>query len=119
MLEIVCPKAGGVTASDGSVIEGDEAVRGGPSVLYDAVVVLPSERGVADLLAEPAARDFVADAFAHCKFVAYTRAAEPLFAKAGLPKELDKGFMGLDQAGQAADFVKACRALRFWDRPGA
>jgi catalase len=119
MLEIICPKAGGVTGSDGSMIEGDEAVRGGPSVLYDAVAVLPSDKGIADLLMEPAARDFVADAFAHYKFVAYTQAAELLFAKAGLTKELDDGFMRFDQAKKATDFVKACRALRFWDRQGA
>jgi catalase len=119
ILEIVAPKAGGVTASDGTLIEGDEAVKGGPSVLYDAVAVLPSEQGVADLLMEPAARDFVADAFAHYKFVAYTPAAKPLFDKAGLTEALDDGFMLLDQAKAAKEFVQACRALRFWDRQGA
>ena len=36
-----------------------------------------------DLLQESTARDFVADAFAHCKFIGYVEAALPLFEKAG------------------------------------
>ena len=37
-----------------------------------------------DLLKESTARDFVADAFAHCKFIGYVEAAVPLFEKAGI-----------------------------------
>ena len=42
-------------------------------MLYDAVVLLPSEDGAKVLTKEPAARDFVADAFAHMKFIGYVR----------------------------------------------
>jgi catalase len=34
---------------------------------------------MADLLPESTARDFVADAFAHCKFIGYVDAATPLY----------------------------------------
>jgi catalase len=40
----------------------------------------------------------------------------PLFTKAGLPKELDKGFVKLAQPADAKGFIQACAALRFWDR---
>ena len=70
MLEIVAPKVGGVEASDGSWIEAAQKLDGGPSVLYDAVALLPSESGAQKLANDPAARDFVADAFAHRKFIA-------------------------------------------------
>ena len=90
-LEIIAPTVGGVEASDGTLIAGDQKIGGGPSVLYDAVAVLPSEDGVKRLLTNPAARDFVADAFAHLKFIAYVEAAMPLFEKAGIAADLDEG----------------------------
>ena len=60
-------------------------------------------------------RDFIADAFAHCKFIGYVDAALPLMAKAGV-SERDGGFIALKKAADAKAFVKACRALRFWER---
>ena len=53
-------------------------------MLYDAVAVLASEEGAAAAGREPAARDFVTDAFAHCKFIGYTSEAIPLFEACGL-----------------------------------
>lgn len=44
------------------------------TLLYDAVVVLSSAASTTDMLMRPTARDFVADAFAHCKFIGYTEA---------------------------------------------
>ncbi len=78
--------------------------------------ILASESGVAALLKLPPARDFVADAYAHYKFVGFTPAAAPLFAKAGLPDELDRGFVKLGKKADAQAFLSACRDLRFWDR---
>ena len=40
--EIIAPKVGGAKASDGSWIEADQMIDGGPSVLYDAVALLPA-----------------------------------------------------------------------------
>ncbi len=71
-------------------------MRGGPSVLYDAVALLPSADGVEILMQEPTARDFVADAFAHCKFIGYVEAALPLFEKAGVPDSRDDGCIALE-----------------------
>ena len=114
MLEFVAPRVGGFTASDGSRIEADEKIGGGPSVLYDAVVLLVAESsgGLAD---DAAARQFVADAYAHCKFVGYVRGARPLLDASGVGSRLDDGFVALEEAGPAA-FVERCRELRFWDR---
>src|ERR1700722_4080703 len=49
-LEVIAPTVGGVKASDGSLIEAQQKIGGGPSVLYDAVAVMPSEEGVTSLL---------------------------------------------------------------------
>jgi catalase len=116
LLEIVAPHVGGVEASDGSWIEAAQQLRGGPSVLYDAVVLLPSADGVDILMQEPTARDFVADAFAHCKFIGYVKAALPLFGKADVPDSRDDGCMALDEPEACAQFVATCRQLRFWAR---
>jgi catalase len=120
-LEIIAPTVGGVEASDGTLIAGDQKIGGGPSVLYDAVAVLPSEEGVNLLVSNPAARDFVADAFAHLKFIAYVDAAMPLFEKAGIAADLDEACINLvapkrSAAKGASAFVAACRNLRLWER---
>jgi catalase len=119
MLEIIAPQVGGVKASDGTWIEAVQQLQGGPSVLYDAVALLPSAAGVEGLLKEPTARDFVADAFAHCKFIGYVEAARPLFEKAGVPNDRDDGCIALEGVEHCAAFVATCRQLRFWMREAA
>jgi len=114
--ERIAPTVGGVKTSDGTQLPAHRKIDGGPSVLFDAVAILASEAGLADLLKLPPARDFVADAYAHYKFCGFTAAATALFDKAGLPKELDAGFVQLAQAGDADRFIQTCGALRFWDR---
>jgi catalase len=114
--EIVAPKVSGAEADDGTLIEADEMIDGGPSVMFDAVALLPGEAGIDDLLAESTARDFVADAFAHCKFIAYVDAAKPLFAKAGIADSLDDGVVALSAKKDIASFVAMLSDLRFWSR---
>jgi catalase len=119
VLKIVAPTVGGVEASDGAMIEGDEKIDGGPSVVFDAVVILASEEGGRMLASKAAARDFAADAFAHLKFIGYVAAAMPLLEKAGIAGDLDEGCIELRNGKSAAEFVTACRKLRVWDRQQA
>ncbi|KZD20363.1 catalase [Tardiphaga robiniae] len=114
--EVVAPKVTGAKADDGSLVEADEMIDGGPSVLYDAVALLPGAAGMADLLQESTARDFLADAFSHCKFIAYVEAAMPLFAKAGIADALDDGVIPLAAKKDIATFVGRLTELRFWER---
>ena len=114
--EFIAPTITGVKASDGSMIQGNQKIDGGPSVLYDAVAVLVSKQG-ADMLAdEPAARDFVADAYAHSKFVGYSEEAKPFLSKVLGADKLDSGFIAIGSAKDTVNFVQECRKLRFWDR---
>jgi catalase len=116
LLEIVAPHVGGVEANDGSLIEAKQKIDGGPSVLYDAVALLPSRDGAALLMNEATVRDFIADAFAHRKFVGYVEAARPLFVKAGVPESPDGGFIALREAADCTTFLTTCGELRFWAR---
>jgi catalase len=114
--EVIAPKIGGANASDGSWIEADQMIGGGPSVLYDAVALLPAESAMDDLVQESTARDFVADAFAHCKFIGYVEAVMPLFEKAGIANSLDEGCIALASPKDIAGFIGALGKLRFWGR---
>jgi catalase len=116
VVKLVAPMVGGVKTSDGSLIPADEKIDGGPSVVFDAVAVLLSDTGVQLLMDEATARDFVADAFAHCKFIAHTAAATPLLEKAGVAAARDRGVVELKEPTDAATFVQTCRQLRFWER---
>ena len=113
---IISPKVGGITLSDGSHIEADEKIDGGPSVLYDAVALLISDDGAATVKEDAPSRDFVADAFAHCKFIGYVDTAGPLMEKAGIWDDKDEGCIVLSKAGDASDFVKSLAKLRHWNR---
>ncbi|MGO7184860.1 catalase [Rhizobium brockwellii] len=114
--EVIAPKIGGVTLSDGNWIEAHQMIDGGPSVLYDAVALLPSAEGTGDLLKEATARDFVADAFVHCKFIGYVETALPLMQKAGIADSLDEGVIALGAAKDVTAFIKALGKLRLWGR---
>lgn len=118
-LETIAPTIGGVAASDGSHIPAQHQIDGGPSVVFDAVAILASEKGVQALLKSPPARDFAADAYAHYKFVGFTPPAAKLFTKIGLPADLDDGFHSLAKPGDVKTFIAACKRLRFWDRTDA
>ncbi len=119
MLKLVAPEVGGVKDSSGGWHDADEKVEGGPSVLFDAVAILPSKDGASLLTTLPAARDFVADAAAHRKYIGYIGAAVPLLEKAGVAGSLDEGFLLLNAPTDCDGFVAACRKLRFWDRAAA
>jgi catalase len=114
-VELIAPAVGGVQASDGHRVPADQKIDGGPSVLYDAVIVLAAKDGAEALAVLPAARDFVTDAYAHCKFIGYTGDAAPLFEAAGLSPLIDDGFISLDDTA-AAEFISRCAKLRFWSR---
>jgi catalase len=63
-------------------------------------------------MTEAKARDFIADAFAHLKTIAYTPQAQPLLDKAGV--EPDEGVIELD--GKDVSAFLAAAATRQWAR---
>ena len=69
VVEYVAPAIGPVKLKGGGTLTPDHAIDGGPSVLFDAVALLPSADGAADLADRASAQDFVSDAFAHHKLV--------------------------------------------------
>ncbi len=114
---LVAPTIGGITASDGSAVLADQALTGAPSTMFDAVVVAPSEDGVAVLVREAAAVDWLRDAFGHLKVIGHVPAAKPLFDRAGVDMDADAGTISV--AGKAAavkGFLAVAKRHRLWDR---
>jgi catalase len=117
IVEYIAPKVGGFTDSDGKLHPAQQKVNGGPSVLYDAVAIIASADGANLLAGEATAKDFVSDAFAHAKFIAFAEPAKPLLDKAGVLA--DDGVVPLKSAADATAFIARCRQIRLWSRePG-
>jgi catalase len=116
IMELVAPRVGGIKDSEGTEVKGDAKIDGGPSVVFDAVAIVASAEGATALAEEATARDFVADAFAHCKFIGYAKAAQPLLKAAGIAEKLDDGCVPLDAPGAAATLLKKCKEVRLWER---
>ena len=78
--------------------------------MFDAVAVLVSAEGAALLAKDAAAKDFVSDAFAHCKFIAIGAQAKPIFESAGIADDLDEACMPLAKPADADDVTDALLA---------
>ena len=116
-VELIAPKIGGIIANDKTHRPVHQKIDGGPSVLYDAVAIIPSAAGAALLASKASAKDFVNDAHAHCKFIGHSASARAFFDAAGVTDLMDSGYVLLDaKKATATNFVKTCRNLRYWDR---
>ncbi len=112
--KIVAPKIGGVTLKNGKTLKADGQLAGSPSVLFDAIALVLSKDGCAQLLNDGAALDFVLNAFGHLKAIGHTADAKPLLDKAGVIA--DPGVIQF--AGNIADFVAAARTRQWGREPG-
>jgi catalase len=113
---LVAPRIGGARTVGGELVPADHALTGGPSVIFDAVAVLPGAASIAELLAEPTAIAWVSDAFLHCKVIAAVAAARPLLDAARV--KADAGVLELT-AGAIPQFIAAAKQGRVWSRETA
>jgi len=117
-IQFVASEIGGVALDDGSLLPADHRIDGGPSILFDAVAILPSAPGGEALAMEAAAVNWLRDAYAHLKVIAFVSGAQPLFAKGGLADAdpaNDKGLLVLSSAS-VGSFITAASEGRVWAR---
>ena len=117
--KVVAPKIEGAVGAGGTIIPADMQLAGGPSVLFDAVVVIVAPAGGADLAAEAAAVAWVHDAFQHVKVIGFTAGAVPLLDKAGATtagQPADAGVIALADGGSSSSFLGAASRGRVWPR---
>ncbi len=86
-VKIVAPKVGGVALQDGVKLKADGQLAGTPSFLFDAVALVLSKEGCADLMNDSAASDFITNAFGHLKAIGLSKEAWPLLEKAGIERD--------------------------------
>jgi len=105
-LAVVAPQRAGAVLSDGKRRSADEAAAGGPSVLFDAVVVLTTGE-VPD-----AALRFVDSAFRHGKAIGFTDASRAVIEAAGITPS--PSVTAIDETPES--FIEALAAHRDWGR---
>ncbi|MGS0536375.1 catalase [Pseudoalteromonas sp. SaAl2] len=113
--EVIAPQVGGAKNSDGDHVTADQVINGGPSVLYDAVMLLTTAEGAKQLAEIPEAKDFISDAHAHMKYIGFTDEATALIEAAGLKGQSDDGWLNLAKTS-SAEFINTLGNLRYWKR---
>ena len=109
-VKIVAPKVGGAKLADGTMLAADGQLAGTPSVLFDAVAVILSDKGAKALSIESAAIDFVRDAYAHLKAIAVDQGGQALLKTANVGQDA-----GVVDANDKGAFIAAAKT-RLWDR---
>ena len=110
-VKIVAPKIGGAVGADGSLLEADFQLAGGPSVLFDAVYVALSEDGAKLLSTEAAALAWVHDAFSHLKVIGATAGSRALLDAAGVVPDA-----GVLVGGEDQTYLNVAAKGRIYDR---
>ena len=109
-VKIVAPKVGGAKLADGSMLAADGQLAGTPSVLFDAVAVILSDKGAKTLSMEGAAIDFVRDAFGHLKAIAVDKGGQGLLKAANVGHDA-----GVIDSADTKAFMAAAKT-RQWGR---
>ena len=109
-VKIVAPNKE-VTLDDGTIIQADERVAGGPSVMFDAVVSIIMPEQAKKLAKDSATLDWFNDAYAHCKAIAYCGATDE-FILSKLPIEKDAFVTPLAELDSFIENAKS----RLWER---
>jgi catalase len=116
-VQIIAPRVGGVVTAQGDLLPADHKIEGGPSVLFDAVIVAPSVEGGAALALQAEAVNFLRDAYGHLKVIGYLPSAAPMLVKAGIDAnpENDAGLIPLD-TDSISHFLERAATGRIWQR---
>ena len=117
VLQVIGPTIGKVKSNSKATVTPDHAIAGAPSVLFDTVAVVVCEPDIEALKRQAAALNFLRDAYAHLKFIGFTAASTPLLDEAGI--DIDDAVIELDTRDDAAAYVEAAKAGRFWPRAKA
>jgi catalase len=108
-LKLVAPKIGALKNG----LTPDMTIDGGPSCLFDAVVLMPGQAEMPILLGMAASINWLRDAFGHLKAIGVNNAAQAMFGKAGL----DHTAPGIVPVGKGVDdFIAAAKEHRIWAR---
>ena len=108
LLKLIAPKIGPMKNG----LTPDMTIDGGPSCLFDAVVLLPGQAEMPMLLGAAGAINWLRDAFAHLKAIGFNNAAQAMFGKGGV----DHTAPGVVSVAKGFDaFIAAAKEHKIWD----
>jgi catalase len=110
---IIAAKAGGAMDSGGNKRVADMALRGSPSILFDAVAILAGADGDSAFAADPDAVGFLMDACRHLKAIGQV-GISALLKKAHVGNEI--GVTELHGKNGIANFLDFAREGKVWAR---
>lgn len=87
VLKLIAPKIGGIELKSGAHLNVDGQLAGNPSVLFDAIILVPSSKGAEALLKDAAAIGFVSDAYSHLKAIGANTQSQVLLKKANVEND--------------------------------
>jgi catalase len=109
LLKLIAPKIGPMKNG----LMPDMTIDGGPSCLFDAVLLLPGQAEMPVLLKTAGAISWLRDAFAHLKAIGFNNAAQAMFGKGGV----DHTAPGVIAVSKGVDaFIVAAKGHKIWAR---
>ena len=120
--KVVAPRLGYLQTTRGNIVKIHFSLLTASSVLFDAVYVPSGEKSVMGLTRDPAALEFVSEAYKHAKALAASGAGAQLFEAAGVFKAADRQDEAIIVAKggaseeMASQFVAAIAKHRNWQR---
>lgn len=120
--KVIAPHLGLIAGANGQQIKVDQSFLTSASVLFDAVYVPGGPKSIAVLAELPEAKDFINNAYKHCKAIAADGDGVSFIEKiiAGIKVQPDnragKENMGVLLNQPPAEFIKAIAQHRFWER---
>ena len=123
VVEIIAPKLGNISTTNGAALAVDKSLMTVSSVLYDAVYIPGAAKSVDTLSQNTEALEFISQAYKHCKAIAFESDAEPLIQKTMIAVDLksSKEIPGIiypvgKKTNLSEDFMSAIGQHRFWER---
>lgn len=117
MGKVISVHMGNLKTSSGKIVKIDESLLTAASVLFDAVFIPSGQKSVSAFLNQPKAKEFVEEAYKHCKAIAAEGDGAGWLMKT---LNLDKGKKNTDEGilidASIKAFVKAVAQHRFWKR---
>ncbi|WP_338840283.1 catalase [Flavobacterium ginsenosidimutans] len=115
---IIAPHLGTIVSAEGTEIAVEQTYKIAASVLFDGVFI-PSGKGIADLSKIKEVKEFLNDAYHHCKFIAAEAEGVQILKNNSDIKAKDSGVLTSENSADkllATSFIKALGRHRFWER---
>jgi catalase len=117
-LMVISDRLGSIKSTEGHEIKIDETLFNTASVLYDAIIIGDESKSSKEILSNPKIKEFVMDAFNHCKPILVLSDIESFIDEMGFPccKDKMKSAEDLYIDTKTETFLTSLSKHRHWER---